>query len=192
MSEKAQRITLREFKAISSAISSYEDINLLGRHLVEGICRAFKVKGCSIFLVDDREKQLFRVSTFGLSENYLTKGPMHVDDSSTEFSTGDSVYIEDTQNDPRIKYPKEAKDEGILSMLSVPIKTKNTVVGLLKIYNDSPLELHEEDLDSFRVLAKQVGIAIENNGLKNFLDGIKMAIESLPLRMLSGLYGKHE
>lgn len=192
MTERAQRITLREFKAISNAISSYEDINLLGRHLVEGICRAFKVKGCSIFLVDDREKQLFRVSTYGLSENYLTKGPMQIDETSIEFSKGESVYIEDIQNDPRIKFAKEAKEEGIHSMLSVPIKAKSIVVGLLKIYNDTPLDLHDEDLDSFRVLSKQVGVAIENNGLRNFLDRIKMALESLPLRMLSGLNGEYD
>ncbi|WP_027359458.1 GAF domain-containing protein [Desulforegula conservatrix] len=192
MTERAQRITLREFKAISSAISSYEDINLLGRHLVEGICRAFRVKGCSIFLVDDREKQLFRVSTYGLSEHYLTKGPMQIDEASIEFSMGEPVYIEDTQNDPRIKYAKEAKEEGIHSMLSVPIKSKSIVVGLLKIYNDTALNLHDEDLDSFRVLAKQVGVVIENNGLRNFLDRIKMALESLPLRMLDGLNGEYD
>lgn len=192
MTDRAQRITLREFKAISSAISSYEDITLLGRHLVEGVCRAFRVKGCSIFLVDDREKQLFRVSTYGLSEHYLTKGPIIIDENSPEFSKGEPVYIEDTQNDPMVKYPEDAKEENIHSMLSVPIMTKEIVVGLLKIYNDTPLHLHDEDLDSFRVLAKQIGIVIENNGLRNFLDRIKVALESLPLRMLSGLYGEYD
>lgn len=192
MTERAQRITLREFKAISSAISSYEDINLLGRHLVEGICRAFKVKGCSIFLVDDREKQLFRVSMHGLSESYLSKGPMHIDESSDEFAKREPVYIEDSQNDSRVKYPAEAAAEGIHSMLSVPIVSRNNVVGLLKIYHDTDLHLHDEDLDSFRILAKQVGVMIENNGLRNFLDRIKMALESLPLRMLSGLYGEYD
>ncbi len=187
MPDRAQRISLREFKAISSAISSYEDINLLGRHLVEGICRAFRVKGCSIFLVDDREKQLFRVSAYGLSEHYLMKGPILIDEDSVEFSKNETVYIEDTQNDPRVRYPQDAQKEGIISMLSVPVISRNTVIGLLKVYNDKKIALHDEDLDSFKILAKQVGLVIENNGLRNFLDRIKMALDSLPLRMLSGL-----
>ena len=54
-----RRFYLRQFKAISNAISIYEDLPVLFSHFVEGICRAFKLKGCSIMLYDEREKQLF-------------------------------------------------------------------------------------------------------------------------------------
>lgn len=49
------------------------------------------------------------VSTYGLSEHYLTKGPIIIDENSPEFSKGEPVYIEDTQNDPMVKYPEDAK-----------------------------------------------------------------------------------
>ena len=182
-----RRIFLREFKTISRAISSYEDFNLLIDHFAELICRSFEVKGCTIMLFDEREKELFCVSSYGISEEYLTKGPLLVDEKYSAFFTGEPVFIEDMQNDPRVMYPEEATREGIVSMLTVPITCRKEIVGLIRIYNHEPWALHEDDLDSFCVIAEHLGLLIENNGLKNFLDRVKVAMESLPPRMLEGL-----
>ncbi len=183
-----RRFYLREFKAISRAFSTYEDLNLLVAHVVEGISRAFKVKGCCVMLYDDREKQLFRVASHGISDAYLTKGPVFfLDDRHSSFKTGEVVLIEDVQNDPRVQYPEEAKKEHIVSMLSLPIKCRNDIIGIIRIYHGSSLCLHEEDMDSLSVLALHLGLVIENNGLRNFLERVKMSMGSLPLRMLEGL-----
>ena len=69
-------------------------------------------------------------------------------------------------------------------MLSIPIKSRNMVIGLIRIYNSEPWEIHEEDVDAFRVLAKQLGLVIEYHGLKNFLETVNSAMDKLPLRML--------
>jgi len=36
-------------------------------------------------------------------------------------------------------------------------------------------------------LAELLGLVIENNGLRNFFERVRSALESLPLRMLEGL-----
>ncbi|MDY0040859.1 MAG: GAF domain-containing protein [Desulforhabdus sp.] len=187
MQQPDRRIFLREFAAISHAISTYSDVNLLNSHLVEMISKSFKVKGSSIFLYDEREKQLFRVSSYGISESYQTKGPIYVDERFSEFKSGKPVFFSDFREDPRIQYPEEAIKEGIVSMLSVPIKFHEDVIGLIKIYNAEPWILHDEDLNSMCVIAEHLGLVLEYNGLKNFLDQVKIAIESLPLRMLRGI-----
>ncbi|MEZ4549939.1 MAG: hypothetical protein R2874_05530 [Desulfobacterales bacterium] len=84
----ARKFYLKQFKAISNAISTYDDFNLLLNHLVEGICRTFKVKGASILLLDQIEQQLFRVSSYGISDEYLNKGPLFVDDKYCALGTG--------------------------------------------------------------------------------------------------------
>ncbi|QTA90179.1 GAF domain-containing protein [Desulfonema magnum] len=188
MNEKpVRRIHLQEFKAISRAIITYEDLNMLLNHTVEGVCRAFQVKGCSIMLFDDREKEFFRVSSHGISDEYLGKGPLPVDKKYCSFVTGEPIFIEDMQNDPRVKYPEAADKEGLVSMLSVPIKCRERIIGIIRIYNNESWTLDEDDVDSFCLLAEQLGCVIENNGLKNFLDQVKISLGSLPLRMLEGL-----
>jgi len=185
--QQERKFYLRHFKAISHAISTYEDLNLLIRHMVEGICRTFNVKGSCILLYDEREKQLFMVSNYGISEKYLNKGPIFFDEKDSAFQEGEPVYIDDMQHDPRVQYPQAAAEENIVSMLSIPIKCREIVVGILRIYHSEKLLLNNEDLNSLCVLTEQLGVVIENNGLRNFIDGLKVAMESLPLRMLKGL-----
>jgi len=185
--EPSRRFYLREFKAISHAISTYEDLNLLTDHLAEGTTRSFSAKGCSVMLLDDREKQLFPISSYGISEEYLYKGPVFIDETQSAFSTGEPVFVDDMQNDPRVQYPEAAARQGIVSMLSIPIKYRQTTIGILRLYYDKPWEVHESDIDSLCVLCEHLGLAIEYHGLKNFLEGVKAAMESLPLRRLEGL-----
>lgn len=188
MAQQTQRkIHFREFKSICRAMLAYEDLYLLAQHISERICRFFGVRGCSVMLYDEREGQLFRVSSCGISEEYLKKGPLFVDDKYTAFVTGEAVFIQDFQNDPRIQYPESAVKEGIVSMLSVPIKCRGAAIGLIRIYHHEKWTLDEEDLDSFCLIADQMGVLIENNGLKNFLEKVRAAMETLPLRMLKGL-----
>ena len=182
-----RRFYLKEFKVISHAITTYDDLNLLTNHLAEGTARSFSAKGCSILLFDDREKQLFPVATYGISEEYVRKGPIFVDVKESAFSRGEPVFVKDMQKDPRVQYPKEAAKEGIVSMLSVPIKLRRAVLGTIRVYQSEAMEFHEEDIEAMCLLAELLGLVIENNGLRNFFERVRSALESLPLRMLEGL-----
>jgi GAF domain-containing protein len=185
--EPVRRIFLREFRAISLAISTYEDIGVLVNHFAEGISTSFQVKGSSIMILDERDQQLHRVSSYGISNRYLSKGPLFLYSEDAAFVEGKPVFIEDVESDPRIQYPGDAVREGIVSILSVPIKCRESVIGLIRIYHSERWLLHEDDLESFCVLAMHLGLVIENNGLKNFLEGVKLSMENLPPRLLGGL-----
>jgi len=181
------RIQLKEFKAISYAISTYEDLSVLQRHLVEGVCSSFNIKACSIKLYDDRENELFRVANCGLSRNYLKNVPIIVENEHAECLNGEVIFYENIKTDKRVINPDAAEKEGIVSMLSVPIMYGKSVLGVLKMYHDKPWILHEDDLDAFKVFARQLGLRIEYTGLRNFFETVKAAAGSLPLRMLEGL-----
>lgn len=185
--EPVRKFYLRQFKAISHAISTYEDFTLLIHHLCEGTTRTFEARGCSFLLLDERENELFHICCHGISEEYLNKGPILIDDKYSAFVRGEPVYIENMQTDPRVHYHEAAKNEGIVSMLSIPIKCRNTPIGLMRIYLGEQRAFNKEDVDALCILAEHLGLAIENNGMKNFIEKIKMAMESLPLRMLDGL-----
>ena len=110
-----------------------------------------------------------------------------MDDKHCAIRKGEPVFVENMQNDPRVQYPEAATNEGIVSMLSIPIKYHETIIGLIRIYHAKPRLIHDEDINTLSVMAEQLGLVIENNGLKNFLDGVKGALENLPPRMLKDL-----
>jgi len=178
-----RKFDLRHFRAISNAIATYEDFNLLVNHLAEGLCRTFKVKGASIMILEETEKQLFRVSSFGISETYLEKGPVFADPEKCALYTGKPEVIHDLCSDERAQYPECAAREGIVSMVSIPIRFRTAIIGVIRIYSGERLTLNDEDIDSLCVLANQLGVVIECNGLKNFADQIKTAIDRLPSRV---------
>lgn len=181
-----RKFNLKEFRAISLAISSYEDMQLLLQHIVEGFCRTFSIKGSSILLYDEAEKQLFRVSSYGLSDSYIQKGALYMNDEYEDFKKGKTILHDDLSVDPRIQYAEANANEGIVSILSVPIKYRASVIGLLKIYHSDEMTMCEEDLESIKVMMKQLGVVIELNGMKNFIDMIKAAMEHLPNRIIEG------
>ena len=177
---------LRHFKAISMAISQYEDLDVLLNHFVEGLCMTFAVKAASVLLYDELEAQLFRVASHGISQAYLAKGPLFMDAPDEAFVQGKPVFIDDMTGDPRVQYGDAAKAEGIVAMLSFPIKCRSTVVGLIRCYHHAPIRLHEEDVDSIAVLSQLLGLVIENNGLKNFVNHVQSAVAGLPRRLQPG------
>jgi len=44
-------------------------------------------------------------------------------------------FIEDMQNNPLVQYPEAAAREGIVSMLSILIKCRGAVIGILRTYH---------------------------------------------------------
>ncbi|MEZ4602810.1 MAG: GAF domain-containing protein [Desulfobacterales bacterium] len=140
--------------------------------------------------MDQIEQQLFRVSSYGISDEYLNKGPLFVDDKYCALGTGKVEMIKDILNDDRIQYPDAAKKEGIASMMGIPIKYRSWVIGVIRIYDGEVLDFHESDVDSLCVLGNQLGLVIENNGLKNFVDHVNMAFEQLPPVLSGAIAGR--
>lgn len=179
-----RKFNLEQFRSISHAISTYDDLKLLLAHITEGIARTFKIKGCCTLILDEKENQLFRVSSYGISQEYLEKGPIFIDEKDSAFAKGEPVLINDMQTDPRVQYPKQAAMENIVSMLSIPIKFKHTVTGVVRMYHDEIIPIGEQDIESLSVLLEHLGVVIENHGLRNVIDQFKVAMNNLPHRLL--------
>ena len=76
---------------------------------------------------------LFHTAAHGLSDWYLRKGPVSADTSISKALEGRPVSIVDATEDDRIQYRKQAKQEGIASILSVPILLREEVVGMMRV-----------------------------------------------------------
>jgi len=182
-----RRINFRAFKVLCREMSTYEDLNTLFNDLVELICRSFEVKACAILLYDERVQELFHVATYGISDEYLSKGPIPFRLEDNPLKKGEAICIDDMSRDQRVLYPEAAKLEGFKVMLCFPIFCRKDIIGMIRVYHHESLQLAEYDMDSFAVLNRLLGLVIEHHGMKNFIDAVKSSFSSLPLRMLEGL-----
>ncbi len=153
---------LKLFKEISKKINSSLDIGDVLKSITENIVKTLDVKGCAIFLLDKSQKRLLYSSSYGLSEAYVNKGPIDAEKSIDETLQGKWVLISNAQTDPKIQYHEEAKQEGILSILSGPMSVKGTVIGVIRIYSSQPLDLSDVENEFITGLAEIGSIGIEN------------------------------
>ena len=153
---------LQLFKEITKRINSSLDISDVLRSITENIVKALNVKGCAIFLLDKYQKNLLLSSSYGLSEEYVNKGPIDSEKSIVETLQGRWVLISNAHTDQKIQYREEAKIEGILSILSGPMSVKGTVIGVIRIYAGHPLNISGIENEFITGLAEIGSIGIEN------------------------------
>ena len=146
---------------------------------LEFICGSIRhlmgVKGVAIRLLDERTNQLQLVSSCGLSDTYMKKGPVEADKSLTYALRGEPHVVLDITSDPSIQYPEEAKKEGIVSMLSFPLQGREKVIGTLRLFTGEKREFTHEEMDFIAALASQSSISIEN---ARFYDVLKRQDEA--------------
>ena len=115
-------------------------------------------------------------ASFGLSDEYLNKGPVRYMQELTEAKDQVPIAIYDVQDDPRIQYPEAAKKEGIVSLLGVPIVAHNSVVGAMRVYSADPWEATIEDITLIQAVAQICGMAMD---MCRMYKGYKTSIEIL-------------
>jgi len=133
------------------------------------------VKGVIIRLLDERTNQLEIVSSCGLSNAYIKKGPIDLDKSYARTLKGEPHVVLDVASEPSLQYPEAIKKEGIVSMLAVPLQGREKVIGTLRLFTSERREFTPEEMDFVSALASQGAISIEN---ARFYDALKRQDEA--------------
>jgi signal transduction protein with GAF and PtsI domain len=174
---KMQILNYETLLKITGAISATRDPEEVVLLTVEAVKTALGMKGCALFLVNKKTHELELAGAYGLSEKYLSKGPLSALTSISASLKEGPIAIYDVTDDPRIQYPEEAKSEGIVSMLSVPIQVHGSVIGCLRVYAGEPWEFEMDDVNFVQAVAEITGMSIEmarlNRGLKHSIEVLK-------------------
>jgi K+-sensing histidine kinase KdpD len=121
------------------------------------------VKACSIKLLDEQKQHLEFASTFGLSEDYVAKGQIDLEKSpvNRRIIEGSSYAIGGIEQKDHFQFPENIAKEGIGSMLCLPLRGNNRVLGVYCIYGMHAYGFEQRDVDFFSLLSDLTGIAIE-------------------------------
>jgi GAF domain-containing protein len=162
---------LKGLLEISKAVNSTLEVKKVLHLLVKTAVTALDIKAAAVRLLDETRQKLELVASYGLSDRYLNKGPVLSDKSIAEAMMGKAVSIYDVASDTRATYPKEAMEEGIRSILSVPITLKGKVIGVMRIYTGKLQEFSDEEITFISSLAEQAALAMENARMYQKLKG---------------------
>lgn len=162
---------LKGMLEVSKAINSALDVKKVLHLLVKTATTSLDIKAAAVRLLDEKRQKMELVASYGLSDRYINKGPVTTDKSITEAMMGKAVSIYDVASDPRASYPKELAEEGIRSILSVPISLKGKVIGVMRLYTSEPRDFTDDEITFMASLAEQAALAMENARLYQKLKG---------------------
>ncbi len=179
------KINIEVFKSVTKAVSRSEHLDIMSNHLTQLLVAAMDIKGCAIYALDTGTKELERVASFGLSMDYVAKGPILAPKSIAECMSGKPVIVSDIAMNERIQYPEEARKEGITAIVSIPIRASGVVLGTLRLYQDRPWDLLEDDLNSLVLLAEFIGLAMNYTVAMDTLSEIRNLIkQKIPMELI--------
>ena len=144
-------------KAMTMSTNPEEVVQLT----VDSIKTALDIKGCALFLLNPQNKELEVAASCGLSSEYFKKGPVSSIHSIGQSLKDGPVAVYDVTDDPRIQYPEAAKNEGIASILAVPIFSRGDVIGSMRVYSSELWEFTLEDVNFVQALAQIAGVLID-------------------------------
>jgi two-component system, NtrC family, sensor kinase len=120
--------------------------------------------GCGIGLLDDERRNLVHAAAHGFRTDAWRALSMPLGEGLIGrcAESGSPIRVDDIRVDPRSARRDVDEQEGIRSMLCVPLKVGDTLIGVLSAFSTRPSVFTAHHQDLLEAFADQAGIAIHN------------------------------
>lgn len=171
---------LERIVKVSQILNSTLSVEPLLQIIIQAATELTNTEACSIMLIDKRTGELrFAEATGGVIEA-LKKISVPLENSIAGWviRKDKPILIRDAKNDPRWhRGVDESTDFETQSILGVPLKVREQVIGVVEVVNKKTEEgFNQDDIQIATTLASHAAIAIENARL---LDELQRAYRDL-------------
>ena len=154
------------FRDISPSVHDRAHASDIANLVIKRVTEVLKAKGAVIRTLNRDTRQLDLAVSYGLSERYLSKGPVSWGKIIEDLQHGDEIrIIEDVLNDSRVQYPEEVREEGIQMIVDSLLILRDQAIGILRIYFAKKRKISAKEMDFLRFTSRQSACAIETAGL---------------------------
>ncbi len=160
----SQAKKLLALSQISEAVTSDLSLDAALDRIVRVTAEALGFRICSLMLYDEEKKELALRATQSVSQAYNAKSNLRLGEGIAGLAAQERrpIAARDVRKDPRYVNQKIAKQEGLCSLLSVPLLHRGNVVGVLNCYTAEPSEFKPDENAMIMTVAGEAAIAIQN------------------------------
>lgn len=164
---RKKAMQLEKLAQISDSLTQDTYLDTILNSIVNVAAEMLNAKLCSILLLDEKNKELVLRATQTRSEAYKTKPAVRIQESVSGrvIQERRPIVVRDVKEEPNFRFKDLAQKEGLASLLSVPMRVKNQIIGVLNVYTADEHEFSKEEVDLMDMVADQVAVAIENSRL---------------------------
>jgi signal transduction histidine kinase len=181
-----QHHELLSLSRVSAALSGLWDLDAILRVALNSVLEIMNGNIGGILLFDERgEKLSYRVHQ-GLSTRYVKGIQIRPGEgvAGRVAQAGKSLLLEDISADPRPANPDLISTEGLKAFISVPLRAKDRVLGVLNVASKMPRQFTENDMHLLNSIGDQVGVAIEEANLHERLGKARERFQKLARQTL--------
>lgn len=150
---------LRIGQLINSTLSRDEALATVTRE-VRSLIGA---KMCSLLLLDEGREWLELQAHHGAGDAYVAKPRLAVEESllGIVVRRRKPMQVENVQESGRYENVRIAREEGLVSLLSVPLLYRDRAIGTLNVYTGSPHVFSDEEVRALMAYAELSALALE-------------------------------
>ncbi len=178
---KLKNSDLKALLDVSQAINSTLVLDEILQRVMRKAVELLKAERGFLMLLDEEGSLQFKTA------HNLVKEALSQEDFKISMSianqvaqTGISVYTSDALEDERYSKQKSVVELKLRSIMCVPLKSKEKIIGIVYLDNSSQANIFlQSDLDLFELFASQASIAIENAKLYENILALKIYNENV-------------
>ena len=136
------------------------------------------VDSCSIYLQEERGTRLVLRATTGLAREAVGRAALDAGEGLTGWAVthGQPVAVREALNDPRFKLLPETREEGLRSLLAVPLSVQGRVIGAMNVQTAALHEFAGDEVELLSLIANLAAGALEKAALH---DRMRQQIQEL-------------
>jgi len=162
----------------TEAIASTLELDPLLDLIMELGMKVIDSEGCSVLLIDEKEKKLQFVAASGAKKEEIKKLSLDIGEGVAGWvvQNDQPLLINDVSKDSRFsKRVDETLGQRTESLICTPLKVKNRTIGAMEVINKIGRPFTETDMALFKSLSAQAAVAIERARLYEDLEDMYIA-----------------
>ena len=165
----------------ASAVSALWDLDAILRIAFDNVLEIIDGVIGGILLLDEETGTLYYRIQHGLSAKYAEEMRMGLGEgiAGRVAQTGEPMLLEDISKDPRTARPDLVSHEGLKGFISIPLKAKDKVVGVMNIASHSAGRFGADDVSLLNSIGDYLGTAIERARLYQRLAAARERYQTL-------------
>lgn len=146
-------------RTINSTLNLDEALNVITREA----SALMNAKMCSLMMLDESGAWLDLRASHGAGKAYIRKPRLNMEESllGVVVRRKKPQQVQNVQTSSRYQNVEVARQEGLISLLSVPLVFAGQAIGTLNVYTGQPYNFSDEEVRILSALAELSAIAIE-------------------------------
>ena len=132
--------------------------------VAEMTAQTMGVEVCALHLIDEERGELVMRAAWSRNQTYRRRPALRTDEGvmGEVIRARKPVVVDDVRVDPRYRHQEMAREEGLVSMLAVPLIVREKAIGVMACYTTRPTAFTPQQIALLSTLANQTALAIEN------------------------------